>query len=163
MLLLDEILPERNQEQDAQNAAEQRAEEHLHEVHVQAQDIDGRQGEHRAGHDDARAGADALDNDVLAQRALLFGGAGEADRQDGDRNGGLEHLAHFQAQVSRCGREDDGHDQAEAYRPGRDFGIILVRLQKRFVLLARSKLPERVFGKRSGFVFFFHILPYFLY
>ncbi len=158
VLLLDEVFPERDQEQDAQHAAEQRAEEHLHEIHVQSEDVDGRQGEHRAGHDDARAGADALDDDVLAQRAFLFGGTGEADRQDGDRNGCLEHLAHLQAQIGRGGREDDRHDQAEADRPGRDLGIILFGLQKRFVLLAWCEFPEGILRKRSGFVLFFHII-----
>ena len=47
--LLHEILPERNEEKYAQHTSEQGGEHHLPEIDVQAEDVDGRQGENGAG------------------------------------------------------------------------------------------------------------------
>ena len=69
----DEILAERDEEEYAQDAAQQGADEHLGESHghfgriTLLQDVEGGQGEDGACHDDARRGADGLDDDILAQ------------------------------------------------------------------------------------------------
>ena len=89
-------------EQDADDAAEQRAEEHLPEIHVQTEDVDGGQGEYSASNHDAGACSDTLDDDVLAEATLLPEGAGHADCDDCDGDGGLEDLADLKAEI--CGR-----------------------------------------------------------
>ena len=47
--LLDEILPERDQEEDAQHSAQQRGQEHLPEIHLHTQYIYGRKSEYGSG------------------------------------------------------------------------------------------------------------------
>ena len=69
----DEILAERDEEEDAQDAAQQGADEHLGKGHghlgriTLLQDVKCGQGEDGTRHDDARRGADGLDDDILAQ------------------------------------------------------------------------------------------------
>ena len=104
MLFLDEVLAEGDEEQDAQDAAEERGDEHLPEVDfdlvaLALQDVEGRQGEDGARHHTARAAADALDDDVLRQRVVLARQSREAYGDDGDRDGGLKHLSDLQAEV----------------------------------------------------------------
>ena len=106
--VLHEVFAERNHEQDAEDAAEQRRHEHLDErdAHLRIlclQDVDGGQREDGSGYDGARAGTDALDDYVLAQRVLALGECRCAYGDDGDRDGCLEHLAHLQSEIGCCG------------------------------------------------------------
>ncbi len=71
MHLFDEILTERDQQHDAQYAAEERRKEDLPERRVQSQDVERRQCEDRPGDDHARRSADRLDDDVLSEHVLL--------------------------------------------------------------------------------------------
>ena len=88
--LLDEIFAEGDEQHDAQQAAEERREEHLPEGGVEAEDVERRQGEDRSGDDHARRGADRLDDDVLSQHVLLAQHRAHAYGDDGDRDGGFE-------------------------------------------------------------------------
>ena len=85
----------------------------MHEVHVQAEDVDGRKGEDRTCHDHAAAGPDALDYDVLPEGILALESSGDAYGEDGDGDGRLEHLAHLEAEVCGCGRKQYCHDKTE--------------------------------------------------
>ena len=118
------------------------------------QNVEGREGEDGTGHDDARAGTDGLDDDVLAQSMFALGGARDSDSNDGDGDGGLEYLAHLQAQIGSGGRKEDGHADAPRHRPHVYFGILLVRAHQRIVRLARFQFAECVF-RQTGHLFFF--------
>ena len=70
--LFDEILAERDQEQNTEDTSQQRAEEYLQKIDRQLrmrllQDVQSRQGKDGSGYDHARTGADRLDDDVLPQ------------------------------------------------------------------------------------------------
>ena len=137
------------------------SEEQLPEVDLQAQDVDGGEGEDGAGHDDARTGADGLDDDVLAQAALLAEGGGEADGEDGDRDGRFEDLADLEAQVGCGGGEDDGHQQAHRDGVGGDFGICLSGFEQGFVLFAGFEFAVGVLRQGDGFVLV-HVFLFYL-
>ena len=102
MHLLYEILPERNQEEDSQHASEQGGEEHLHEIDLDAEYVDGRQCEDCARHNGSGTASDGLYDDVLAESAFLAEGSCEAYCNDGNRYGCLEYLADFKTEIG-CG------------------------------------------------------------
>ena len=113
--LLDEIFPERDEEQYSQNPAEQRREEHLHEVDLHSKDVDGGESEYRAGHHGSGAASDGLDDDILPQTFLFAECACQTHRYDRDRDRRLEHLPHAQSQIGRRGGEDDHHQQSKGH------------------------------------------------
>ena len=108
MHVADEILAERDEEQDSYHTAEQRTEENLEERYCHVgilglQDIDGRQSEDGSCHHGSRTGSDALDDDVLAQCLAALGGCRHSHGDDGDRNGCLKHLTHLESEVGGSG------------------------------------------------------------
>ena len=105
VLLLYEIFAERNQQQDTEHSSDERAEEYLGEIHREfrisvLQDVQGREGEYRSCHYYTGAGADGLDDDILAQGVLALECAGESYRYYRYRYGGLEDLPYFQSEES---------------------------------------------------------------
>jgi hypothetical protein len=60
------------------------------------EDVNGGQGEDGTSHHGTRTGADALDDDILAQRLAALGGCRHAHGDDGDGDGGLEDLSYLQ-------------------------------------------------------------------
>ena len=158
MHILYEILAEGYEEEDSEETAEQRTEEHLPEIDLQAKDVDGRKGEDGAGHDHAGAGSDALDDDVLAEASLLAERAGDADREDGDGDGCLEHLAYLKSEVSSCCREQYGHQEAEGHRIRRNLERLLISAQQGFVAFPRVQFPVRVLRKAE--IRFAHLFRY---
>ena len=152
--LLHEVLAERDQEQDAQHAAQQRAADHFPEIHLHAQDVDGGQGEDGAGHNGSAAAADALDDDILRETLLQAQGAGQTHGDDGDGDGCLEHLAHLEAEVCRSGAEQDNHQDTNAYRIRSGFGVFLRGIQDGLVRFAGFQFPVRVLRKGDGFLIF---------
>ena len=155
--LLDEVLAEGNHEQDAQHAAEERREENLPEGGVEPQDVERREGEDGSGDNDARRGADGLDDDVLAQHVLLAQHGAHAHGDDGNRDGGLEDLAHAQPQIGSGGREDDGHGDAHEHRVGGDFNRGGRGRHDGSVLLAGFEFAVGVLGKRCFGCFLVHV------
>ena len=114
MHFLDEILAEGNKEQDAQNAAQQAGKEHFEEVDshlgiLGLQDVERRKREDGSCHNDSAAGANALDDDVLAHGVLAVSGSAHAHSDDGDGNGCLKHLTYLQSQVGSSGTEEHCH------------------------------------------------------
>ena len=107
--LLDEVLPERNQEQDAQDASQQGRQEHLHETYFHSEDVDGRKGEYRSGDNRPGAASDGLDDHVLPQSFLLPQGTGEPHGYDRYRDCSFEDLSDPQSQVGRRGGKQDHH------------------------------------------------------
>ena len=108
MHFLDEILPERNQEKDSKDSAEQGREEDLGEVYGQfgifvLQDVQGRKSEDRSGHDRSGAGTDGLDHYVLSEGVLPSKGCRKSHCDDCNRNGCLENLAYLQSEICRRG------------------------------------------------------------
>ena len=158
--VLDEVFPEGNEEQDAEHAAEQRGKEHLPEVHLQAQDIDGGQGEDGARYDYARTGADGLDDHILPQTAFLAEGGGESDGEDSDRDGRFEDLADLEAEIGRCGGEDDGHQKAYRDGIGGDFRVGFFRFEQGLVTLARLEGAAGVF-RQGDVLVLVHCILYF--
>ena len=102
MFLFNEIFAERYEEQDAQYATQQRTDEHLHEVNRHfgiflLKNIKGGQGKDGSRYDNSRTSSDGLNHYVFAQCAFALGGARYAYRDDGDRDGGFEHLSYLQS------------------------------------------------------------------
>ena len=147
---LHKILAERNQEQDTQHAAQQGTQDHLPELDLHSQDIDGRQGKDGSRHHCTAAAADTLDNHILRKALLETQGAREAHGDDGNGDGSLEYLAHLQAQICSGGAEQDYHQDADAHRIRRGLGILFRGGQKRLILFARSQLPVSVLRERKG-------------
>ena len=144
MHVLDEILAERDEEQYSEEASEHGAQEHLPEIDLEPEYVDGRKREDGSGDDHARAGAYALDYHVLPQAALLAEGAGHADGDDCDGDGGLEHLTDLEAEIRRGGREQDSHQQAEGHGIRGDLKGFLFRTQEGPVALPRLQFPVGV-------------------
>ena len=142
--VLDEILAEGDEEEDAQHAAEGRGKEYLEETGLEVEHVDGGQNEDGSRHDSARAGTDALDDDILAHGVPAMGGLLQTYGNDGDRDGGLKHLTHLQAQIGGGGRKQHHHDESPAHGPGSDLWINFVGPHDGLVLLAGLQLPERV-------------------
>ena len=159
--LLHEILAERNQEQDAQYAAQQGTEEHLPEIDLHPEDVDGREGEDGTRHDGAGAAADGLDDDVLGESVFLLEGAREAHGDDGDRDRRLEHLPDLEAEVGRRGGEQHHHQDAETDGIRGDLGILFRRVQDGNVFLAGLQLTLRILRERYRFLVFhaFFVFP----
>ena len=134
-----EILAEGDEEEYSQHTTEQTAEEHLHEAHIESKNVDCRQGENGAGYDHAATGADALDYHVLTQCVLLAEGSADTYRQDGDWDGGLEHLANLEAQVGRRGAEQYGHQKTHSDAVQSDFLRLAVGRHQGFVFLSFFK------------------------
>ena len=149
--IFDEIFAEGNQEENTQHTAEEGGEEYFDEVDGQfgifvLEDIEGGQGEDGAGHNHARTGTDALDNDVLAQGVFAMGGTAQANGDNGDGDGCLKHLADLQAEVGGGGGEDDSHQQSPEDTPGRHFAIRTLGLHQRLVRFAFAQFAKGVFG-----------------
>ena len=108
MHVAHEILAEWDEEEDAQDTTQQRADEYLQEGHGDLswirflKDVEGWEGEDGTCHDHATAGANGLDDDILTKGILTLCSTGNTYCDDGNRNGGLEHLAHFKAEVGGC-------------------------------------------------------------
>ena len=151
MHLLDEVFPEGDEEEDADDAAQEGGQEHLEEGggHLRVvgifrlKDVDGGEGEDGSCHDGARTGTDALDDDILAQGVLALGGGGGSHGDDGDGDGGLEHLAYLQSEVGGGGGEQHRHDDAPGHRPRVHLSILAVGAHDGFVFF-----PFRQFTKR---------------
>ena len=159
VLLDDEVAPQRDQEEQAEGRAQHRDDEdrqqHGHGARRHVHDVQGRQGEDRPGHDQARSAADALDDDVLEDRVLALEEPRDADGQDADRDRRLHHLRDLESRVGRGDREDEDHDDPEDDRsdgelghgrPCRHVGLVgLSRLQfpvrRRVQLAAPAPLP----------------------
>ena len=105
MHVAHEILAEGDEEQDAQDTTQQGADEYLQEGHGDLfwirllKDVEGREGEDGTCHNHATAGAYGLDDDILTKGILTFGSTGDSYSDDGNRNGGLEHLTYLKAEV----------------------------------------------------------------
>ena len=74
-------LPERDQEQDTEDAAQERTHEYFEEIDrdlwiLVLQDVKGGQRKYGACHDHAAVCPDGLDNDIFAQRVFTFEPAG---------------------------------------------------------------------------------------
>ena len=77
-------------------------------------------------------------------------GAGQADREDGDRDRGLHHLAHLQARVGRGHREDDAEEEPPAHRADRGLRHRGRGRYDRLVRLTGGERQVGVRGERSG-------------
>ena len=157
----DKILAERNEKQNADDAAEERRDEYLHErgTHLgilRLEYIDGRQGEDGTSNHGTRTGTDALDDDILAQRLRPLRGRRDTHRNDGYRDGCLEHLTHLQSQIGGSGREHHRHDDAPRHRPGIHFWILLPRIHQRLIFFSFLQFPKRILGKLNLLQFIIH-------
>ena len=153
MLLLHEILAEGDEEEDADEAAEEAGEEDLEEAdgdvgigEFGVEDVECGKGEDGSCDNHAGACSDGLYHDVLSKRVLALGGARQSNGDDGDGDGGFEHLAYLQTEVCRGGAEDDGHEQTPYERPCCHLAGICLCRHQRFVLFARFEGAECVFG-----------------
>ena len=129
MHILHEVFAERDQEEYAEGASQKGAEEHLPEIDVQAQDVDGRKGENSSCDHHSGTGSDTLDDDVLSQSVFLAEYARYTDGYNGNRYCSFENLAYFKPQVG-CGcREQNRHEQAHRHGVGRHLQWFPLRTQ----------------------------------
>ena len=99
-----------------------------------------------------------MDDDVLPQPTLPAGYSTQAYGNDGDGDGGLEDLTHFQSEVGGSGRKDNGHHHTPAHAPRINFGIFPIRTHKRFIPLAFAQLTKGILWQLHLFLLFFHTL-----
>ena len=164
MLLLNEVLAERNKEQNTQYAAKQRTDKHLHEVHghlgvLRLQDVKCRQCKDGTCDNNTGACTDRLDNHILAESALALCESRHTYCNDCNGNSSLEHLTHLKTKISRCCREEHRHEDTPRHRPEVDLGVLLVRRHQGLVLLTLVQRTERVFRQsRRFFIFLFHFI-----
>ncbi len=153
--VLHEVFAEGYEEKYAENAAKERTEEYLYEIHrylriLILEDVKCGESEYGSCHDYTRACTDGLDDDILAKRILLFQCARHAYGNDGDRDGGLEYLSDLEAKVSCRGTEYHCEKKSHAYGVGCDLGIIAGRMHDGPVGLIGPEFAERVFRKLYG-------------
>ena len=156
--VLDEIFPERYNEQDTEQAAEKRRKENLIELRLQPQNIECRKRKNSSGDDNPGACADGLDNGVLSERVLLSEDGAHADGDNRYRYGRLEHLPHFQTEISRSRREEDGHDEPHRNRIGGNLLRLRAGGQDGFVRFARLQLGVGIVGQRVVLLIFLHMI-----
>ena len=145
--ILNKVFAEGDNQQDSEHTAKQRAEEHLVELRLQAQDVERGQCEDCTRNNHTRRSADTLDDYVLTQHILLAGHCADTHSQNCDGDSSLEHLTHLQTEVSRSSREDDCHNDTHRNRVGSHLLGFRLRFEQRFVLLTRSKFAVGVFGQ----------------
>ncbi len=117
-----EVAAKGDEEERAEAAAGQADEDGLQGVGVELQDVEGGEREDRPRGERSRDAAHPGDDHVLEERGAAAVGPGEADGEDGDRDGRLHHLAHLQARVGRGHREDDAEEEPPAHRADRGLG-----------------------------------------
>ena len=123
------------------------------------QNINCRQGKNGTCHHSARTGANALNNDVLAQRTFTFGHRRGAYGNNSDRDSGLKHLAYLQTQIGGGSRKYHRHYYAPCYRPRVHLRIHLIGIQHGLILFAFLQFAESVFRQLHCLVFLiFHLL-----
>jgi hypothetical protein len=147
--LLHEVTPQRDEEEQSENAAEQGDEEELHQVHVETEDEQGRQGEDRPRDDQAGGGADGLDDHVLENGGATAEHHAEPHGEDRDRDGGLEHLADLETEERSGRRKHDGEHDSQRDRADRELGPPIRGAHQRLVLLAGFEGAVRVLGQAS--------------
>ncbi len=119
MHVAHKVFTERNEEEDANDATQERCQEDFEEAdadlgigELRVKDVEGREGEDGTSHNHARAGTDGLDDDIFAKRILALGGRSKTDGDDGDGDSCLKDLSDLEAEIGGGCTEDDCHEQA---------------------------------------------------
>ena len=117
-----EVFPERNKEENAYDTSKQRGNKDIKERGrhlwiLGLKDVNGRQSEDGSCNHSTGTGSDTLYNDILAHRIFPFCGSGHAYSDNGNRNGGLKHLAYSQTEVCGSGRKEHCHKHSPCDRP----------------------------------------------
>jgi hypothetical protein len=94
--LAHEVSPQGDHEENAETAAGETDEDGLDRMWIEVKDVERRKREDRTGHNGGRCSAHSGDDHIFEQTGTPLVGAGEANREDGDRNRGLHALTHFQ-------------------------------------------------------------------
>ena len=159
--ILDEILAERYEEEDAEDTTQRRSDEYAQEVGLEVKHIDGGHHKDGSGYHSTRTGSDTLDDNILAHGVAALGGRRQTDGDDGDRDGGLEYLTDLQSQIGGSSREQYYHQQSPRHTPCCDFGNGLFGTHNGLVLLAVVKFTKSVVGQlHRVFLFFCHCSIY---
>ncbi len=146
--LLHEVLAQRNDENHAEGAADEAGEKDLPPGDVELVDVERRHDKGRARGDDTGSLADTLDHDVFEDGAVGNSQLAKENRQNGDRDRGLDGVAGSQRHVRSGGGEDDDHRHTETDRPHGHLGAEIVRTDDRFVNLSRFQLAVRIRGQK---------------
>ena len=154
--LLHKVLAEGNEQHNTQQATQQRGEENLIELGLQAENVECRQGEDGTCHNHTTRCTNALDDDVLTEHILLACHGAHAHGDDGDGDGGLKDLAHLQSEVGGCCREDYGHQHTHTHRVGSNLFGLVRGLHNGHILLALGKGAIGVFGQLFDLFLFRH-------
>jgi hypothetical protein len=163
--IFTEVTPERNEEHHSEKAAHHARKENLDKGWLEFEDVKGWDGEDGSGNDDAGCLTDGLDDDVFEQGVPTSGkssehGGAQEDRQNCDRNRGLDHVAGFEPDVGRREGEDHDHDQTNQHRADCDLGRALVSGDYRGVCFSRLQLTKRIcWQDLVGLGLAFHLYP----
>jgi hypothetical protein len=114
MLFDDELTAQGNHEEDAEPAADQSQQENARVFQIEAKENQRGQGEDDPGGDGLARIARGLDNVVFQNRGAAKG-TQNADRQNGNRDGGGNGEASAEAYIHSDGTEDDAKDGAEQH------------------------------------------------
>ena len=125
VFLNDERAAERDHEEDAEVAADQRQHEDAEVLEIEAEEDERGQGEDDAGGDGLAGVAGGLDDDGFENRGLALV-AQEADGDDRDGDGGGHRETGAQAHVDRDPAEDDAEDGAQQDGAEGEFGAVFV-------------------------------------
>ncbi len=155
MHILHEIFTERNEKQDSQYTAKQRTQENLEKANGDfrifgLQDIKRRKGENRPGNNHAGTCPDRLDNHILTKGVLFAKGTRKPHGDNGDGDGGLEHLPYLKTEIGSGGTENHTQHQTHDYGINSNLLVLTCRMHQRPVMLVGTKLTERVFRKFHG-------------
>ena len=153
--LHDERPPQRDHHQDAEQAAQDGDQDHLADLHVVAEDEQGRHGDaHAEG--DALAGAAGGLGDVVLQdgRAAdaehLGEGAEDGDGEHRDGDAGADGEADLEHQVHRAGAEEQAEERADDQRHRRQLGDVLLGRNERLVDLFLGGYRNPVDGRGAA-------------
>jgi len=86
----------------------------------------------------------------MSQWIIFFQPARKADGDNSDRDGGFEHLAYLEAEISRSGTEYHSENKAGSDRVDSNFLVLAGRMHHRTVLFVLAQFDESVFGKVYG-------------
>ncbi len=146
-----EVVAQRDEEQDAETAAEEGNDDDLEHgrlgdprARFGRQHVERRDGEDGARHDVRRVGADRLHDDVFEDRAAPGEKRRQPDREDGDRDRRLDALADPEREIGGGHRKERAEKQAHRHRPRRhlvDAGLVR---HHRNIGLARLQRTPRV-------------------
>ncbi len=146
--IFDEVLPQRNDENHPEGAADETSEKNLPPGDIQLVDVHRRNDKGRTGGHDAGRLTDRLHHHVLEETADRLAHLSEEDRQNGDGNRCLDRVSGPQRHVCASCGEENHHGDPDSDGPQGDFRPKIVGGNDGRVDLTRFQFSVRVGGQQ---------------